>query len=303
MRRNKILILAALIAIASPLCVRAQQAGAPPVQGASPASAPGPGGAAAPARRGLRLIQVLIITGQSYLHDWITTTPVLKKELEDTGHFEVRVDDEFRGAGPETLAPYDVVVLNYSDGYGTNPELGWGDRANNALLDFVRSGKGLVVYHFSLSAFYNWPEYEKLTGCNWRTNNGHHSARHDFMIDVQDPDNPIMKGLRAFFPQYNDELYANLKCQPNTIHVLATAYDDHSLYALRPGDPQTPVGPGTNEPLLWTVNYGSGRVFVTALGHDASVMTSPGFITTLTRGTEWAAKGKVTILPSTEMLK
>jgi hypothetical protein len=57
-------------------------------------------------------LQVLIITGQNG-HDWRGTTPVLKKELEDTGRFEVRVTEEFRGAGPETLAPYDVVVVNY----------------------------------------------------------------------------------------------------------------------------------------------------------------------------------------------
>jgi len=47
--------------------------------------------------------------------------------------------------------------------------------------------------------------------------------------------------------------------------------------------------------MLWTVNYGSGRVFVTAMGHDAEAMKLPGFVATLTRGTEWAATGAVTI--------
>src|ERR1017187_2644472 len=44
-------------------------------------------------------IQALIITGQNG-HDWRATTPVLRKLLEDTGRFEVRVTEEFRGAGP-----------------------------------------------------------------------------------------------------------------------------------------------------------------------------------------------------------
>ena len=52
-------------------------------------------------------IQVLIVTGQNG-HDWNGTTPLLRKTLEDTGKFEVRVTEEFRGAGPETLAPYDA---------------------------------------------------------------------------------------------------------------------------------------------------------------------------------------------------
>jgi hypothetical protein len=59
-------------------------------------------------------------------HDWHGTTPVLRKILEDTGCFEVRVMKEFRGAGPETPAPYDVVILSYYD--GRKPDLRWGER-------------------------------------------------------------------------------------------------------------------------------------------------------------------------------
>src|ERR1035438_6210004 len=58
-------------------------------------------------------IQVLIITGQDK-HPWRETTPYLREILTQTGKFEVRVTEEFRGANAETLAPYDVAVLNYS---------------------------------------------------------------------------------------------------------------------------------------------------------------------------------------------
>ena len=116
-------------------------------------------GIARPAPAQAPKIQVLIITGQNG-HDWRATTPVLRKILEDTKRFEVRVTEEFRGAGPETLAPYDLVVLNYYD--GNKPALRWGARADNALLDFVRGGKGLVVYHFSTAAFNGWSEFEQI---------------------------------------------------------------------------------------------------------------------------------------------
>ena len=234
-------------------------------------------------------LQALIITGQNG-HDWRAITPVLRKILEDSGRFEVRVTEEFRGAGRETLAPYDVVVLNYYE--SRKPELRWGERADTALLNFVRGGKGVVVYHFSLAAFDGWTEFEKMCAGNWRPNNGHHSARHDYTVTIQDKDSPITRGLPATFPEANDELYANLKWQPaGSFHVLATAWDDHSLY--KPGEKQPIPGPGANEPMLWTVNYGSGRVFVTALGHDVEAMKNQGFITTLARGTEWAATGNV----------
>ena len=236
-------------------------------------------------------IQALIITGQNG-HDWRATTPVLRKILEDTGRFEVRVTEEFRGAGPETLAPYDVVILNYYD--KKQPDLRWGERADAALENYVRAGKGLVVYHFAMAAFDGWAQYEKMCGANWRPNNGHHSPPHDFTVQIQDTEHPITKGMKPSLPQTNDELYANLKWQPEgAYHVLATAWDDHSKY--KPGEKQPIPGAGLNQPMLWTVNYGNGRVFVTALGHDANAMKSAGFAVTLSRGAEWAATGNVTI--------
>jgi len=228
-------------------------------------------------------IQALIITGQNG-HDWRATTPVLRKILEDTGRFEVRVTEEFRGAGPETLAPYDVVILNYYD--KNAPDLRWGQRPEQALLDYVKSGKGVVVYHFSTAAFNGWAEYEKLSGGNWRPKNGHHSPKHDFNVDIKDADHAITRGLKSF-RHTNDELYANLKWQPaGTYHVLATSWDDHKLYN---NAKQPTPGDGLDHPILWTVDYGKGRVFVTALGHDAEAMKSEGFVTTFARGAVWAA--------------
>ncbi|NWG13686.1 MAG: ThuA domain-containing protein [Acidobacteria bacterium] len=236
-------------------------------------------------------LQALIITGQNG-HDWRAVTPLLRKALEDTGRFEVRVTEEFRGAGPETLAPYDVVVLNYYE--RRNPALRWGERADNALLEYVRNGRGVVIYHFSVAAFDGWVEYEKMCAGNWRPNQGHHSAAHDFIVDIRDPEHPITQGFKAKLLQAKDELYANLRWQPaETYHVLATAYDDHSLYG---GKARQPIpGPGLDHPMLWTVQYGQGRVFATALGHDGPAVQTPTFVATFVRGTEWAATGKVTI--------
>lgn len=244
----------------------------------------------APAQAPQPKLQALIITGQNG-HDWRATTPVLRSVLEQSGRFEVRITEEFRGAGPETLAPYDVVILNYYE--KKQPALKWGERAENALVNYVRGGKGLVVYHFSTAAFDGWTEFEKMCAGNWRPNFGHHSARHDFKVDITDRDHPITHGLAASYPQPNDELYANLRWQPaGTYHVLATAWDDHSLY--KPGEKQPIPGSGIHQPMLWTVDYGNGRVFVTALGHDPDAMRSEIFALSLVRGTEWAATGKVT---------
>lgn len=166
----------------------------------------------------------------------------------------------------------------------------------------MRSGKGLVLYHLALGSFNGWTDYEKMSGGNWRPNHGHHSAQHDFALDIKDPDHPIMAGLKSPLMIKNDELFANLQWQPeNSYHVLATAYDDHSLYSER--DTQDKPGAGVNEPILWTTQFGKGRVFVTALGHDPEDTENPAFKITFARGAEWATTGKVTIPIPPELAK
>ncbi len=83
--------------------------------------------------------------------------------------------------------------------------------------------------------------------------------------------------------------------------MLATAWDDHKLYNGKSN--QTIPGPGLDQPMLWTVRFGSGRVFVTALGHDPAAMNSAGFISSFERGSEWAATGKVAIPVPAELAK
>jgi uncharacterized protein len=255
---------------------------------------PGPPGANHPER-----IQALIITGQNP-HDWRGTTASLRRTLDATEKFETRVVEEFRGGTPEMLAPYSVIILNYYD--GGRPANRFGERAEQAITDFVRSGKGLVLYHLSLGAFDGWTDYEKMSGGNWRPNQGHHSPAHDFAVEIKDPQNPIMSGLKSPLLIRKDELFANLRWQPEgSYDVLATAYDDHSLYGAR--DTQAKPGPGKEEPILWTTQFGSGRVFVTALGHDPQDTENPAFQITFLRGTEWAASGKVTIPVPPDMAK
>jgi len=80
-----------------------------------------------------------------------------------------------------------------------------------------------------------------------------------------------------------DELYDQLRGPAENMQVLATAY----------ADPAT-GGSGRHEPMIMTIDYGKGRIFHTPMGHGDYSMECVGFITTLLRGTEWAATGKVT---------
>lgn len=231
-------------------------------------------------------LKVLILTGVNN-HEWAATTPVLRQILEDTGRFEVRVNEEGRGCGPETFAPYDVLLLNYND-YKQTAGPWWDFRTRQALLDHVRAGKGLVSYHSANNAFWGWEEFDKLVGGTWRERAGH-APYHPYTVTIVDRENPITRGMPPTFAE-SDELYHQLSMQPG-IHLLATAFDDPKN-CWKPGEG---CGTGKDEPLIWTVNYGLGRVFQTALGHDVKAMQSAGFRLTLARGTEWAATDTVTI--------
>lgn len=230
-------------------------------------------------------LRVLILTGVNN-HDWRATTPVLREILEQTGRFEVRVNEEAQGATGETFSAYDALLLNWNDWKKTRGPW-WGESTRQALAEYVRGGKGLVVYHASNNAFDGWEEYDKLVGGTWRATAGH-APIHAYTVETKTPEHPVMKGITSF--QTTDELYHRLSMQPN-IQVLASAFDDPKNC----GRGGKNCGTGQHEPLIWTVSYGAGRVFSTALGHNVEALKSPGFVATLQRGAEWAATGQVTI--------
>ncbi len=241
-------------------------------------------------------IRVLIFSGFNN-HDWRSTTPFLRKLLTDTGRFDVRVTENPEGTTEATLAPYDVLVLDYC-----GPR--WGKTTEDAVVSFVRSGKGMVVVHGASYAFAGlevlgdghrptgikeapWPEYGHMVGGFWPgvPAKQFHGQRHSFKVKIVDKQHPIFQGVDDSFIA-TDELYHSMQFFPET-KVLATAYDD----------PAT-GGTGKEEPMLTAVSYGKGRVFYTALGHEVPAMSENGFITTFVHGTEWAATGKVAPAPT-----
>jgi hypothetical protein len=285
------------------LCVCAAAAiGAVSVGALRAADAPGPA-----------KIQVLLITGQQNSeHDWRRMEPLLRAILEDTGRFEVRVTEEFRGATEATLAPYDLVVINYhGKGRLIDPgEIRWGQRTEQALFDFVRSGRGIVVYHSSFAmGDPSWPEFEQLAGAMLRPAAvSRRNPALDFKVDIVDRDDPITRGMNASYLDVTDDMYVSMLWAPGEqIHVLATGVDDRAAYNPASFPPRNyPIlnmpkkiadlpGIGKSHPLVWTKRYGQGRVFAITLGHGPEAVARPFFVGLLTRGAEWAATGAVTI--------
>ena len=253
-------------------------------------------------------IRVMLLDGESGgpYHQWQLTTRVLKKQLDETGLFEVDVvtappaGSSFSAFTP-AFTNYQAVVLNYDA-----PDERWPADLKTAFERYVADGGGLVVVHASDNAFPGWTAFNEMIGVGgWRDRTekagplwffkdgkltsdttpgraGSHGQRLPFKVTVRDPNHPITRGLPAVWMHQGDELYATLRGPGQHMTVLATAYS-------APGN----NGSGRDEPQLMTLTYGKGRVFHTTMGHDVSALSSVDFVVTFQRGTEWAAIGSV----------
>ena len=251
-----------------------------------------------------KILKALIVDGQNN-HDWKGTTPVLRSLLEETGMFEVDVaTSPAKGQPMDTFRPifpkYDVIVANYT---GDD----WPKQTQDALVEYMENGGGLVIYHAADNAFPKWEEWNEMIAVGgWGGRNeksgpmvryrdgkvvfdnspgagGTHGPQHEFQVVMRDRLHAITAGLPEKWMHAKDELYSKLRGPAKNMKVLATAYADPAK-----------KGTGEHEPALFTVKYGKGRVFHTVLGHGPEQLRSVGFIVTFLRGTEWAATGRVT---------
>jgi hypothetical protein len=253
-------------------------------------------------------IPVMILDGESAgsFHQWQLTTPVLRKQLEDTGLFKVDVvtappaGADFAAFKPE-FQKYRAVVFNYDA-----PDERWPAALKQSFESYVSAGGGVVLVHAADNAFPGWAAFNEMAGVGgWRGRNersgpywyykegklvsdtrpgpgGSHGRRVPFVLTVRTP-HPITAGLPETWTHDADELYAHLRGPGKNMTVLATAFSDPAN-----------AGSGHDEPQLMVLKFGNGRVFHTTLGHDLVGINSVDFAVTFQRGTEWAATGAVT---------
>ncbi|MCH5377235.1 MAG: ThuA domain-containing protein, partial [Planctomycetes bacterium] len=251
------------------------------IQAAAPTTAP-----AKPAKP-----RKVLVWGHSWTH---LPNPFAEKALEilgsKTGAFQAVVSDDPRLLLADRLPTFDALVMNniHENAPFLPEDLEQLDDQQQAaaeqfdaavkqsILEFVRSGKGLIGIHAATAALRPWPEYGELIGGLY---GGH--IHQQVAIRVEDPDHPVNDCFDGKPWEITDEIY--LFREPysrDRLHVLLC------LDLNRMDDPSK--RPDRDYAISWVRNEGEGRVFYTTLGHDVETYWNPAFLQHLLAGIQFA---------------
>lgn len=189
-----------------------------------------------------------------------------------SGAFDATVTQDSAQISAANLATYDAVI------FYTTGELPMDEAQKQALMAFVKGGKGFVGVHSATDTFYQWPEYGEMIGGYFND----HPWHKEVTIRVEDRTSAATRHLPPQFA-LNEEIYQFRDWSRDKVHVLLTL-DPASVDLTDPRVKRT----DKDFALAWTRQFGSGRVFYTALGHEPAVWQDERFQQHLLGGIRWA---------------
>ena len=221
-------------------------------------------------------IPVLVLSGgQREHHGYREQSSYLAKALEDTGRYRATIVEDASILASPDLSKYRIVI-GMAD--RRNPESKLTEAQQRGLLDFVAAGNGYVSIHGADNAPADWlPEMKAMLGGIFS-----HVGLPDgraihgtYDVKLPDPSHPIVAGLSDF--TLTDELYANIQMRPDVVPLATIEHE------------------GTIWPVVWTYDYGRGKVFHTPLGHRSfgpdrpDPLQDPNLSRLVLQGIDWVA--------------
>lgn len=213
---------------------------------------------------------MVIVNGDDIHHDLISAASVFQQLGVEAGFATRRAagTSRFVDARPET-ADADVYLFYTAGGLFRTDQ-------QQALLDAVRAGKGVVALHGA--NIMGWVDggldpadvpLFSLIGNRYLSHGpGHHEGRH--RIDIV-AEHPITAGVESF--ELFDEYYE-----------FELADDDVEILAERTR------ADGEVIPVLYAREVGAGRVVYLALGHDMRSWGEPSFRRLVVQAIQWAGR-------------
>lgn len=204
---------------------------------------------------GPRKLEILLLGHDSEHHNSAAYLPLLTSALTPKG-FNFSYTSDLADLNAANLQRYDALMI-----YANHDEIE--PAQEKALLQFVKKGGGLLPIHCASFCFRNSEEYVKLVGGQFKS---HETGT--FTAEIIAPDHPAMQGVEAF--ETWDETYVHDLHMTDQTVLMERVEGDH------------------REPYTWVKEYGKGRMFYTALGHDEKTWSKPGFHRLLEKGILWS---------------
>jgi type 1 glutamine amidotransferase len=173
------------------------------------------------------------------------------------------------------LSGYDLIVLGWTQSLTTED---LSDRAEQRLWEAARAGTGFAGWHGMVASFRSSLPYSFLIGADFVEHPGGEAVRVPYEVRIVDRDHPVTQGVDDFSVA-SEQYY--LHVDP-AIHVLATTTFD--------GEPDVPWLAGVEMPAVYVKQFGAGRVFFAAGGHELEEMERPEMTRLVRQGMEWAAR-------------
>ncbi|MFG2840917.1 ThuA domain-containing protein [Streptomyces zaomyceticus] len=211
----------------------------------------------------------------AYRHGSIGAAVQAFNELGEANNFEVDESADANVFNTTTLNTYDAVVMLQSSG------MVWDTEAQRtAAQDYVRSGHGIVALHnatdMNIEQEFPWWDQVVMGGAHMTA----HSSIVSGTAKVADKVHPSTTGLPDRWV-WTEEWYNFDKSQRGDVHVLVTA--DETTY--NAGSARM----GADHPISWCRVAEGGKVWATAMGHQAAAYADPLFRQHLLGGLQWAA--------------
>ena len=216
--------------------------------------------------------KALIVQGGWDGHEPKQVAEVFREILKKEG-FEVEVYDTLDVFKDEKkLETLDLIVPVWTMGEISNEQL-------QPVLKAVEAGVGIAGCHGGMcDAFRNSTAWQFMTGSQWVDHPGNDGTEYEVNI-VKTNSSPIILGISDF--KIKSEQYY-LHVDPS-INVLA-----FTTFPVAEG-PHSSNGK-VNVPVVYTKNWGKGRVFYNSLGHHADIFDIPEARELMRRGFLWASK-------------
>ncbi len=211
-----------------------------------------------------RILYLTATYGYRHADSIDASVEVFRQIAAETGTLEIVHTEDVSTISAANLRDFDAVY------FFTSGELPLTDSQKADLLAFIRAGKGFGGSHSATDTLYTWPEYGAMIGGIF---DGHPWVR-EATVDVEDPENPIVAHVAPSF-RAEEEFYQFRSFSRDAVRVLLTL-------ETRGLDP-----PAVDVPLVWTRNYGAGRVFYSAFGHFPISFQSPPLRTMLRQALLW----------------